>query len=123
MKLAVIITSDPGAGDDGLGRAFLGMALAAEAKHAGDEVDLVFAGAGTRWPAALTKLDHPLNGLYSAVRDTVRGASCGCADVFGAADGLEACGVPKLDDHALPGTSGIVALRRYVADGWQTQVF
>jgi hypothetical protein len=123
MKLAVIITSDPKAGDDGLGRAFQGLALAAEAKHAGDEVDLVFAGAGTRWPNELARLDHPLNGLYSAVRDQVKGASCGCADVFGAGDTLEACGVPKLRDHALAGTSGVASLRRYLADGWQTQVF
>lgn len=123
MQLAVIITSDPQAGDDGLGRAFQGMALAAEARHAGDQVDIVFAGAGTRWPAALGKLDHPLHGLYRAVREHVRGASCGCADVFGAADALEACGVPKLKDHALPGTTGVVSLRRYLAEGWQMQVF
>lgn len=123
MKLAVVITSDPKAGEDSFGRAFQGMALAAEAKSAGDDVDIVFAGPGTRWPGELQKLDHPLNELYSSVRDRVQGASCACADAFGAAEDLEACGVPKLTDHALAGTTGVASLRRYLAEGWQTQVF
>lgn len=123
MKLAIAITSDPKSGDDGLGRAFQGLALAAEAKQHGDQVEVVFVGAGTRWPQAASKLGHPLHGLYNAVRPTVKGASCGCADVFGAAEGVEACGLPKLKDHALPGTSGLASLRRYLAEGWQTLVF
>ncbi|MFN3242104.1 MAG: DsrE family protein [Planctomycetota bacterium] len=123
MKLAIVITSDPKTGEDGFGRAFQGMALAAEAKAAGDEVDIVFVGPGTRWPGELQQFDHPLNELYSNVRDRVQGASCACADAFGASDDLEACGVPKLTDLALPGTSGVASLRRYLADGWQTQVF
>ena len=123
MKLAVVITSDPKLGDDGFGRAFQGMALAAEAKKAGDDVDIVFAGPGTRWPNELQKLEHPLNGLYRELRDNVQGASCACADAFGATDELEACGVPKLSDHELAGTSGVASLRRYLIDGWTTQVF
>lgn len=123
MKIAIAITADPKLGDDGLGRAFQGLALAAEAKQAGDEVEVVFVGAGTRWPAEATKLGHPLRGLYDAVRPCVRGASCGCADVFGAASGVESCGVPKLREFALPGTSGLASLRRYLAEGWQTLVF
>lgn len=123
MKLAIAITSDPQSGDDGLGRAFQGLALAAEAKQHGDQVDIVFIGPGTRWPAVASKLGHPLHGLYNAVRPAVKGASCGCADAFGAAAGVEACGVPKLKDFALAGTSGLASLRHYLADGWQTLVF
>ena len=123
MKLAVIITSDPKSGEDAFGRAFQGMALASESKRAGDEVDIVFAGAGTRWPAEMSKIDHPLNSLYSTVRETVKGASCGCADAFGAAEELDACEIPKLKDNALSGTSGVASLRRYLVEGWQTQVF
>lgn len=43
--------------------------------------------------------------------------------VFGAADGVGLCEVPKPKDHALAGTSGIASLRRCLADGWQTLVF
>ena len=123
MKIAIAITSDPQSGDDALGRAFQGLALAAEARQQGDEVEIVFLGAGTRWPAAASKLGHPLNGLFDSVRPAVKGASCGCADVFGAASGVEACGVPKLKDFALAGTSGLASLRTYLAQGWQTLVF
>ncbi len=124
MKTAIVILSDPKSGaEEALGRLFNALALAAECKEKGDEVSVVFNGAGTRWPAELTKLAHPANGLYNSVRDVVQGASCGCADVFGAKDGVEACGVPLKKDNALAGTSGLLSLRRYVADGWQTIVF
>lgn len=85
MKTAIIILSDPKSGaEEALGRVFNALALASESKQKGDEVAVVFNGAGTRWPAELTKRSHPANGLYNSVRDVVKGASCGCAEVFGA---------------------------------------
>lgn len=124
MKTAIIIMSDPKSGsEEALGRVFNALALASESKQKGDEVAVVFNGAGTRWPAELTKLSHPANGLYNSVCDVVQGASCGCADVFGAKAGVESCGVSLKKDNALAGTSGLLSLRRYVADGWQTIVF
>jgi len=123
MKTAIIILSDPKAGDEALGRVFNALALADEGLRAGDEVEVVFNGAGTRWPEELSKVTHPANGLYQAVRETVKGASRGCAAVFGATQGVEACGLPLLKDKALAGTPGLSNLRRYVAEGWQTLVF
>jgi hypothetical protein len=113
----------PNNGEEALGRAFNALALAAEAQAKGDEVNVIFAGAGTRWPAELTKLAHPANGLYNAVRPAVTGASCGCAAVFGATKEVEACGLPEIKDHALDGTPGLASIRRYLAEGWQTLVF
>lgn len=123
MQIAVIITSDPKGGDDALGRVFNGLALAHEARRKGDEVEIVFAGAGTRWPAELTKLTHPANGLYNAVRTSVKGASCGCAAVFGATDSVESCGTTLLTDKPLEGTTGLSDLHGYLAGGWSTLVF
>lgn len=124
MKTAIVVVSDPKNGsEEALGRVFNALALAAECKQKGDEVAVVFNGAGTRWPAELAQLSHPVNGLYNSVRDVVQGASCGCAAVFGAEDGLQACGVPLQKDHALAGTPGVLSLRRYIANGWQTVVF
>jgi hypothetical protein len=123
MKTAIIILSDPKGGDEALGRVFNGLAVAQEALQAGDTVEVVFNGAGTRWPAELAQLSHPANGLYNAVRNAVKGASCGCAVVFGAEEGVKACGVPLLKEKALAGTPGISNLRRYLAEGWQTMVF
>jgi hypothetical protein len=123
MKLAIIITSDPKNGEEALGRAFNALALAAEGQANNDEVNVVFAGTGTRWPAEFTKLTHPANSLYNAVRPVVIGASCGCAAVFGATSEVAACGLPEIKDHALTGTPGLASIRRYLADGWQTLVF
>lgn len=123
MKIAIIITSDPKNGEEALGRVFNALALAAEAQEKNDEVNIVFSGAGTRWPEELAKLTHPANGLYNAVRPAVTGASCGCASVFGATDSVKACGLPEIKDHALAGTPGIASIRRYLAEGWQTLVF
>jgi hypothetical protein len=123
MKLALIILSDPKGGDEALGRVFNALAIAQEGLQQGDEVEIVFNGAGTRWPEELAKISHPANGLYNIVRPAVKGVSCGCAAVFGATKGVEACGVPLLKEKALAGTPGISNLRRYVADGWHTLIF
>lgn len=123
MKTAIIILSDPQAGDEALGRAFNALALAQESLAAGDQVEVAFVGAGTRWPGLLSQISHPANGLYQAVREAVVGASCGCAAVFSATASIQACGVPEVKDHALAGTPGVASLRRYLADGWQTLVF
>jgi hypothetical protein len=123
MKIAIIILSDPKGGEEALGRVFNALAIAHEGLQQSDQVEIVFNGAGTRWPEELAKVSHPANGLYNLVREAVKGASCGCAAVFGATKSIEACGVPLLKDKALAGTPGISNLRQYVADGWQTLIF
>ena len=124
MKTAIVIMSDPKNGsEEALGRVFNALAMASECKQKGDEVAVVFNGTGTRWPAELSKLSHPANGLYNSVRDVVQGASCGCADVFGAKESVESFGVPLKTDYPLTGTSGLLSLRRYVSEGWNTVVF
>src|SRR5687767_1813577 len=117
MKIAIIVLSDPKAGDEALGRVFNALAVAQEGQERGDEVEVVFNGAGTRWPEELAKISHPANGLYQAVRESVKGASRGCAAVFGATKGVESCGVTLLKDKALAGTPGLSDIRRYVAEG------
>lgn len=123
MKLAIFIMSDPNAGEDAFGRAFNGLATASEAQSAGDDVAVVFGGAGTRWPAELAKLDNPAHDLYESVRESIRGASCGCADAFGATESLEGCEIPLLKDHDLGGTTGLASPRKYVEQGYETLVF
>jgi hypothetical protein len=123
MKVAVAIAADPGKGEESLGRAFNGLALAADALRQGDEVKVLFIGAGTRWPAELSRLSHPAHVLYTSVREAVAGASAGCAVVFGAAEEVKKVGLPELTDNPLPGTPGLASLRRYLDSGWQTLVF
>jgi hypothetical protein len=123
MKLAVIIISDPKSGEEALARVFNGLAVAAEAKQAGDEIELSFIGTGTRWPAELTKVSHPANGLYNEVRELVIGASCACAQVFGATESLQVSGVEEKKDNALAGTPGLLSVRRYLVEDWNVLIF
>jgi hypothetical protein len=126
MKLAILILSDPKAGsEESLGRALNAMAFAQEAHRAGDTVDVVFAGPGTRWPAEFRRLGptHFATQLFESVREVVKGASRACADVFQATDSVRACGLPLLADYPIPGTSGTASVRRYLADGWTVQTF
>ncbi len=124
MKTAVVILSDPKSGaEESLGRLFNALALAHECHAAGDEVEIVFKGAGTRWPAELVKLGHPAHERYQLLRERVKGASLGCAVKFGAKESAEASGVTLLADQALPGSPGIAGLRAYYASGWNVVVF
>ncbi|HEX4350218.1 MAG TPA: hypothetical protein VH251_07515 [Verrucomicrobiae bacterium] len=123
MKTAIIILSDPKAGEEALGRMFNGLALAAEAVQQGDETEIVFTGAGTRWPGELSKPTHPAHGLYNTVRPSIAGACNHCAIVFGAEGSVKACGLETIKDNDLAGTHGLASIRRYLAEGWQTVVF
>lgn len=124
MKTAVVVMSDPTSGsEESLGRMLNALALAHEARAAGDEVEIVFKGAGTRWPSELAKLGHPAHERYQSVRESVRGASLGCSRKFGAEQANRDAGVPLLADAALPGTPGIAGLRRYLDEKWNLVVF
>ena len=51
MRLAIFVLSDPKSGsEESLGRLFNALSTAHDANARGDEVALVFLGAGTRWP-------------------------------------------------------------------------
>ena len=123
MKTAVIIISDPKAGEEALARVFNALAVAAEGSQAGDEVEVSFIGTGTRWPAELSKLTSPVNALYNEVRGLVVGASCACAAVFGATESVQACGIKEKKDNVLNGTPGLLSLRHDLADGWNVLIF
>lgn len=122
-KTAVIVFSDPASGsDEALGRLFNALILTHELKEDGSDVDLLFQGAGSRWPAEVSKADHPAHGLYEAVKD--RAVICGgCADVFGATEGAEASGLKLVRERDIPGTNGVADLSRYVASDARVVAF
>lgn len=124
MKTAIVILTDPkSASQEALTRMLNALGMASECKQAGDELEIVFAGTGTRWPAELSQLGHPGNPWYEALREHVVGASRGCAVRNGATEGLEKAGVPLLGDNPLEGTPGILSIRRYYAEGWNVALF
>lgn len=123
-KSAIVVLSDPANNtDEALGRVFNAMAAAYDYDHAGDDVKVMFQGAATRWPALLQEPDHAGHDLYQAIRHTVAGVSRGCADVFGAADGVPSTGLDLLTDNAVPGTTGLPSLRQLASDGYTVLTF
>ena len=124
MKAAIVVLSDPKSGsEEALGRLFNALATAYDFKQNGDDVTLLFQGAGTRWAGLVTRGDHPAHTLYKAVEDTVAGVSCGCADVFGATEEVEKAGLDLIRDNPVPGTSGLPSLQSLAAEGHTVLVF
>lgn len=118
MKVTIAIFSDPKNGsEEALGRVFNGLAAAYDFKQAGDNVSVVFQGAGTRWIGELTKKDHPAHELFEAVKDQVAGVSCGCADVFGGAEEAQKSGFDLIKNNPIPGTSGLTSFRTLISEG------
>ena len=119
QKAAIIVLSDPHSGskDEALGRVFNALATAYDFKRRGDDVTVHFQGAGTRWLGELMQPNHPAHQLYEAVKETIAGLSCGCADVFGGAEDAKACGMELVADNDVPGTTGLPSLAAMVSQG------
>lgn len=123
-KAAVIVLSDPKANsEEALGRLFNAPAAVYDFKQRGDDVRLLFAGAGTRWAGELVNREHPAYELFKSVKDKVAGVSCGCADVFGAQEGVAASGFDLITENAVPNTSGLPSLARLTAEGYAVLTF
>ena len=124
MKAAIVVLSDPKSGsEESLGRLFNALAAAHDFKQRGDDVTLLFQGAGTRWAGEIVKPDHPAHALYLAVEDTIAGVSCGCADVFGAKEQAVRSGFELVKDNRVPGTSGLPSLRELAQQGYSILTF
>lgn len=123
-KAAIVVLSDPThQTEESLGRVFNALAAAYDFKARGDEVTVLFQGAGTRWAGQLSDPKHPFHKLFEAVSDRVAGVSCGCADVFGATDAAEKNGFDLVKDNPVPGTPGLPSLGKLVADGYSVLTF
>lgn len=123
-KTAIVVFSDPkNGGEEALGRLFNALFLTLELKDKGQEVALIFQGAGTRWPSEAMLPDHPAHALYDAVADSIVGVCGGCADVFGATENLSGSGLTLIRDKDIPGTSGILDLSRYLDQSYRLVTF
>ena len=122
-KTAIVVLSDPNAGEEALGRLYNALAAAHDFKQRRQEVRIVFQGAGTRWAGVVGKPDHPAHDLYERVRDCIVGASRTCAVVFGAREAAEENGLPLLGNNEVPGTEGLASVAQWVADGYIVVTF
>jgi hypothetical protein len=116
-KAAIIVLADTETAG-GLGRVVNALTTAKEFKQAGDEVAIVFDGAGTKWIAELADTDHRYGGLFADVRDRVAGACEYCSEAYGVQTEVEASGVELLADF-----EGHPSLHGYVERGYQVITF
>jgi hypothetical protein len=123
MKTAVVVLSDPNGGEEALGRVFNALAAAKDFAEQGQEVTVLFQGAGTRWTGALADDGHPLHGLYVAVRPHIAGASDACATFFGARDGVTSAGLDFVARNEIAGVGGLPSLATLAADGYAVVTF
>lgn len=116
-KAAAIVFADTGS-PEGLGRVMNALTTAQEFKEAGDDVLVVFDGAGTKWIAELSRETHKYHQLFEDVRDVVAGACSYCAKAFGVNEAVEGAGVELLEDY-----KGHPSLRTLVSDGYAVVTF
>lgn len=112
-KVAIVILTDT-EGGEALGRVVNALTAAKEFAEGGDDVRVVFSGAGTKWVGALSKPDHALHDTYTALKPHIDGACGYCAEAFGVGKEVEACGVRMLKDF---GTN--MSYRKLLQAGYQ----
>ena len=112
-KAALVVFADIESHGD-LARAVNALEAAKEFNEAGDDVSLIFDGAGTRWVGEFANPQHRAHRLYESVKPTVRGACAYCAQAFGVKDAVQQAGVELLDEH-----DRHPSLRRLVNNGYE----
>ena len=124
QKTLIVVFSDPKSlSEEALGRAFNALTTAYDLKERKQDVRVLFQGTGTRWVAEIANPTHLLHGLYQAVQDKIEGVCGGCADVFGATEGVKEIGLPLLRNLKVPGTDGVTSLGQFIKDGYTIVTF
>lgn len=116
-KVAMLVLADTETHGD-LGRVVNAMIATKEFKEAGDEVRLIFDGAGTKWPGVLADTQHKSHGLYEQVHDAVSGACGFCARAFGAEESVKHAHVELLEEY-----EDHPSIRELVTSGYQVLTF
>ncbi len=117
LKVAVVILADTETRGD-LGRLANALEAARELKEAGDEVKVIFDGAGTKWVPVLADSAHKYHRTFTELREVVAGACAYCARAFGVLEQVEAAGIPLLKEYR-----DHPSLRALMAEGYRVLTF
>ena len=98
MKAAIIVLAGTEI-REGLGRVVNALTTAKEFGEHGDEVVVVFDGAGTMWIPELAGPEHRYHELFESVRGSISGACEYCAAYSVTAE-VEEAGIALLDEYA-----------------------
>jgi hypothetical protein len=111
-KIALIIMSDTESAE-ALGKVSNAFMLALESMEQGDDLKIIFEGAGTKWIGALEDSAHKLHDLYKSVKPAITGACSYCASAFGVKNAVEKAGITLLSEY-----KDHPSLRQLVIDGY-----
>ena len=117
MKAAILVLADVESHGD-LGRVVNAMIAAQEFKEAGDDVQLIFDGAGTQWPGVLSEGTHKSHQLYASVADRIPAPA---ATAPGHSARRTACTGRRCTCWTL--IRGHPSIRSLLADGYQVLTF
>lgn len=112
-KIAIVVFSDTNT-IEAMGKVSNGLMLALESIEHGDDLKIVFEGAGTKWIGEMEKEDHKLHDLYKSIKEHITGACSFCASAFGVKNQVVQAGIPLLSefkDHP--------SLRNLIVEGYQ----
>ncbi len=102
-----------------LGRVVNALQIARELMESGDEVTIIFDGAGTQWVPALSNEEHKYHKLFLQTRSVVAGACAYCANAYGVKGEIE-----KLDDVPLMDEfDGHPSIRKLLSNGYHVLTF
>jgi hypothetical protein len=115
-KIAIVIYSKlEGAGQSAIYRA---MMFADELLRSGDDVVIVFDGAGSTALADMIDPSHSLHHVWTKARPALRGVCRYCAKSYGVLERLQAAEIPMLIDD-----KGHASLRHLLEEGRQLLTF
>lgn len=118
-KVAILVFADTESHAD-RGRLTNAIETAKEFKEAGDEVQLIFDGAGTKWIPELSKKENRFNAFFTSLKqDKPSGrpsvVACKfCAKAFGVEDKIRESETKLVDEF-----DGHPSLRMLVSQGYQ----
>ena len=95
IKIAIIVFSDTST-MEGLGKVSNAFMLAMESIEKGDDLKIIFEGAGAKWIGELEQEDHKLHDLYLMIKKHITGVCSFCADAFGVKNQIIKSGIPLL---------------------------
>jgi len=117
LKAAVVLLADT-EGLGNMGRMANALSAVQEFKGAGDDVRLIFDGAGVKWIGELSDADHKYHDHFESVRDKIEGVCKYCANAFQVTEQIESNGVPFADEF-----NGHPSFRSLVSEGYQVITF
>ncbi|MFC4541831.1 DsrE family protein [Halosolutus amylolyticus] len=113
---AIVVLAGTEAPSD-LGRVVNALQVVKEFDEAGDDVQLIFDGAGTQWVGELEDEDHDYHALYATVADHAQVCDY-CAGAYGVEDEVEASEAAPIDQF-----EGHPSVRSLVGDGYEIITF